>query len=353
VAGLILFCAIPFFSWRRQDSTVWLVWSVVIPAVPALVLGVGFHRWRNICPLATIARLPTWLGHPGKQRMPAAVEANYPYIAFAALAAALWLRLIVLNGNGHATSAFFVMLSLAAFSAGAVFSGKTWCNYLCPVSLVERIYSDPGRSRAGQNSQCAPCTACKRHCPDINQDASYWKEIRLRPRRFTFFAFPGMALGFFLDSRRELPAPHALGAAATLMTGAATSLALFWYLERRLVRRALRHGPGSSATQARHAALSSAAFAAFVVFFGFAGLHVLPGDYRWDLMWVGVITVAGGAGWAGRVKHAPPASRPVAAWMAGNSVDRAAAQMIQVLPVLSAETLHRRQRSLPRRTGTG
>ena len=41
-------------------------------------------------------------------------------------------------------------------------------------------------------SQCAPCVACKKHCPDIDLEQGYWKEVGERPRRIAYFAWPGI-----------------------------------------------------------------------------------------------------------------------------------------------------------------
>src|SRR5205814_10233883 len=44
------------------------------------------------------------------------------------------------------------------------------------------------------NSQCAPCVACKKHCPDIDLEQGYWKEASERPRRIAYFAWPGIVI---------------------------------------------------------------------------------------------------------------------------------------------------------------
>ena len=105
--------------------------------------------------------------------------------------------LIATNGDGHAIAAFFVVLSLAALLSGMLYTGKTWCNYLCPVSFVEKIYTEPHGLRETSNSQCAKCTACKKSCPDINEENGYWKDIDSRPKRFVYYAFPGLVFGFY------------------------------------------------------------------------------------------------------------------------------------------------------------
>ena len=32
---------------------------------------------------------------------------------------------------------------MAALTTNLVFTGKSWCNFLCPVALIEKIYTEP------------------------------------------------------------------------------------------------------------------------------------------------------------------------------------------------------------------
>jgi polyferredoxin len=95
----------------------------------------------------------------------------------------LWLRLIATNGDGYALAIFLLAICVAAIGVGFVFTGKTWCNYVCPVSFVEKLYTEPRGLRDTPNSQCSTCTACRPACPDINEENSYWKEILLPSKR--------------------------------------------------------------------------------------------------------------------------------------------------------------------------
>ena len=109
----------------------------------------------------------------------------------------LWLRLVWTNGDGVALAVFFVGISLLALLFGVLFTGKTWCNYICPVSFIEKIYTEPHGLRETRNSQCTKCTACKKACPDINEENGYWKEIESPSKRFAYFAYPGLVFGFY------------------------------------------------------------------------------------------------------------------------------------------------------------
>src|SRR5918912_1038525 len=198
-AALAVFVAVAIFAHMEmmEPYAGRIVWTVVVAGIPLFIVLVGYHRWRRICPLAFFAQIPVRLRRPGTKKASPWLEANYYYVAFGIFLFSLWVRLIATNGDGHAISAFFVLISAAALLCGAFYSGKTWCNYICPVSFVEKIYTEPHGLRETENSQCAKCSACKKFCPDINEENGYWKEIESRPKKFVYYAFPGVVFGFY------------------------------------------------------------------------------------------------------------------------------------------------------------
>ncbi|HET8547436.1 MAG TPA: cyclic nucleotide-binding domain-containing protein, partial [Bryobacteraceae bacterium] len=289
-----------------------VVWSIVIAGLPLFILLVGYHRWRKICPLAFFSQIPVYLRRPGTRKASPWLEEHYYYIMFGVLAFALWLRLVAINGNTVALASFFVLISIVALIFGALFTGKTWCNYFCPVSLIEKINSEPHGLRETNNSQCVKCTACKKSCPDINQENGYWKEIGLRSKRFAYYAFPGLTFSFFLyyylqsgdwnyyftgnwaDQESLMyrvfspgynqwtagffffeGMPRAVSAVLTLVAGSLAGFALFSKLEPSAERWLKRQQPDADATQARHLMFTIAAFVAFVNFYVFAGQPLL------------------------------------------------------------------------------
>ncbi|MGH2404809.1 MAG: cyclic nucleotide-binding domain-containing protein [bacterium] len=289
-----------------------VVWSVVIAGLPLFILLVGYHRWRRICPLAFFSQIPVFARRPGTRRASPWLEEHYYYIMFGTFAFALWLRLIAINGSAPALAGFFVVLSLVALIVGALFTGKTWCNYICPVSLIEKINTEPHGLRETNNSQCTKCTACKKSCPDINQENGYWKEIGLRSKRFAYYAYPGLTFGFFLyyylqsgdwnyyfsgnwadqaslfyrvfsPGYNQWTAglfffpeiPRALAALLALAAGALASYALFSKLEPSVGRWLNWQQAEEDPTQARHLMFTIAAFVAFVNFYVFAGQPIL------------------------------------------------------------------------------
>jgi Cyclic nucleotide-binding domain len=315
--ALAIFLALPVFAWLAPQWAGRIFWTIALPILPLLIVLAGYHRWRRICPLAWFAQLSAKLGHPGNRRASPHLQANYYYGVFAIFVVSLWLRLVATNGNGAALAVFLLLISLAAFIFGAEFTGKTWCNYICPVSFVEKIYTEPRGLRPTRNSQCEKCTACKPACPDINQENGYWKEALSTPKRFVYYAFPGVIFAFYfyyylqsgtweyylggkwtnqpgvlrtaflpgVDSETAgfffWPSePRALAAILTLLLGAAASFGLFSILEWYLSGRLREGGEELDTAGVRHVVFTVTAFVAFITFYAFAGaptLRLIPG----------------------------------------------------------------------------
>jgi CRP-like cAMP-binding protein len=224
---LAMFAGFEFSVGGTTFSVPRLFWTIGLPLLPIGIVIAGYYPWRKVCPLAYFGSLgrkldtalakreksprPSGADKKGKgekkaaRRVPAWAEAWYPMIALTLLAIALVGRLLLTNGDGIALGILLVALGLGAALVNWRFTGKTWCNFVCPVSIVERIYTEPNSLRLEHNSQCEKCTACKKNCPDIDQENSYWKDIGERAKqdvgerakRMAYFSFPGLVLAFY------------------------------------------------------------------------------------------------------------------------------------------------------------
>lgn len=279
-------------------------WTCAIAALPLLWVLIGFHAWRRACPLAWFSRLGARLGREGARRPGARAQRLAPLIQLGLMIAALWLRHLALNGDARALAAFLLGLALLAAGVGLRWSGRTWCNVVCPVGVVERIYTEPGAAAAAEeSSRCEPCGACVRRCPDLDQSRAHRAGLLDPARRLATLAWPGVVLGFYLVwlleagrweayfsgawaheldplARAGAPGLAALPwlprwAAALLVLvtcGGASALALGG-----LERLALAQGADPART--RHRLLTGAGTLGFAVFYLFAGqptLRLLP-----------------------------------------------------------------------------
>jgi hypothetical protein len=232
---------------------------------------------------------------------------HYLLVQLAIMVIALSLRLVTTNGSAVWLAGFLGAVVLLAIATSFVYSGKTWCNFLCPVGMVEKIYTEPA-GPGGASSQCETCVACKKHCPDIDLEHAYWKEAREAPRRIAYFAWPGVVVGFYAyfylvrgtwdyyfsaawTYEHDLPtqalspgftfAPHIpriVAAPLTLVVFGAASFIVFALIEKVLLAARLRGATSDRAgiaARVRHGMLAFTGFVAFNAFYWFAGQPTL------------------------------------------------------------------------------
>ncbi len=193
---LTLICSVPFLFFF--DDTTALIWTILVPPLPLIIIIIGFSNWRNICPLAAVSKISQKLNLNNKRKVPKWFESNFYYVQYFLLYAALVFRLTTLNFNDFYLIIFFIFIFASAFIINLIYTGKSWCNFFCPVGVVERIYCVSNAKNYAHNSACSTCTACKKNCPDIDMESNYWKEKSNKQKSFVFYSFPGMILGFYL-----------------------------------------------------------------------------------------------------------------------------------------------------------
>lgn len=191
-----LIISVPFLFYF--DDTTALIWTIIIPPIPLLIIIIGFSNWRNICPLATVSKIAQKINLNNKRKVPKWFEKNFYAVQYFLLFAALAYRLTTTNFNDFQLILFLIFIFASAFVINLIFTGKSWCNFFCPVGVVERIYCVSNSKNYTHNSACSTCTACKKNCPDIDMESNYWKEKENRQKTFAFYSFPGMILGFYL-----------------------------------------------------------------------------------------------------------------------------------------------------------
>ncbi|MDF1883232.1 cyclic nucleotide-binding domain-containing protein [Sulfurimonas sp. SAG-AH-194-C21] len=175
-----------------------LVWTILIPLLPIGLIIIGFSKWRDICPLALVSKISQRINLFKKRKVPVWFENNFWYFQYGLLFIALSLRLTTLNYDNKLLAIFFIGVILSAFFINLFFTGKSWCNFFCPLGVVEKIYTLSNAKNYNHDSKCGTCTACKVHCPDIDLETNYWKEGAIQQKNFVFYSFPGMILGFYL-----------------------------------------------------------------------------------------------------------------------------------------------------------
>ncbi len=309
-----------------------IVWTIAIAALPFFWMTFGYHLWRRICPLAVMGQIGRLVGRPGTRKMGDWMSKNYLLVQLGLMVVALSLRLLATNGSDVWLAGFFGVVIVAAITTSFVYGGKTWCNFICPVGLVEKIHTEPSRATTGGGqltSQCAPCVACKKHCPDIDLEQGYWKEAAEKPRRIAYFAWPGIVVAFYVyyyfvsgtwdyyfsghwTYQRNLPEhvldagftfapmiPRLVAAPLTLLVFGAGSFLVFSTLEKVVVARRKRALPPDATDEqkeqtgilVRHGVLAVCGLLAFNAFYLFAGQPSLRQLPSWVVTGWGALVV--------------------------------------------------------------
>lgn len=271
-------------------------WTIGLPFAPMFMVVFGYYVWRRLCPLSVFAKVGAMIPRKKQRRAPPWAERWGMLLILTTMFFSLGMRHLFTNGSGMFLGIFLLIIGGCAMLVGVTFTGKTWCNFFCPVGLIEKTYLEPtgmGPARS-ENSQCKKCTACKKHCPDIDIEVGYWKEKDLLSRRLAGFAWPGLVFGFYFAfwtykgdwsyyfdgtwTREPMEwrnifgpgfffapkVPKIIAIYLAMLAPSLLSMGMFFGLERLLTR---RYG----SDRGTHWTLSLAAYTAFNMFYVFAG----------------------------------------------------------------------------------
>lgn len=327
-------------------------WTIIFPFVPLALLLLGHETWRRVCPLGAVSQLPRWFGvqRKAKRLNPETglvekklvlvkpdgwLARNHLYLQFGLLWVGLSLRLIGINSEGWFLGGFLLFACGAALAVGYFYGGKTWCNYICPVSPVQKVYTEPRgllesrahvslrvitgsmcRTTDAQGNEQSACVGCKSPCPDIDLERHYWSELRSSGRRFVYYGYGGLVLGFYTYYRlysgtwsyyfsgfwtheegvlsdawapglfvfdTAIPIPKLVAAPLTLALFILGGYALGVLGERLYGFVSARVGRPLDDETRLHHALSFSTFLTFNVFYTFAGrpnINLMPGPAR-------------------------------------------------------------------------
>lgn len=209
-----------------------IFWTMVVPILPLFLMVFGHEAWRRICPLSLASQIPRYLGLRRQraivQRRTGKVERvlaligrndwlarNAWYVQFGLLFTGLCARILFINSDRIALAVGLIGVILAAVTVGWLWGGKSWCNYICPINVVQKIYTEPrgllesaahlsgnpisqamcrSSTAAGERSACVGCMT---NCGDIDLERSYWDTILEPARRHVYYMFFGLIIGFY------------------------------------------------------------------------------------------------------------------------------------------------------------
>ncbi len=314
-----------------------IFWTMVLPLVPLFLMVFGHETWRRVCPLSHFSQIPHMLGWQRKikalNRRAGRVDRvlallpedwlrrNHYYFQFGFLTLGVCARLLFVNADRTALVGIFAFILLFSLVIGLLYGGKTWCNYFCPISVIQDIYTGPGglfeskahlaASPVGQSMCRAPgpngdhsiCVGCTTNCPDVDLENSYWKSLESDQKRFMYYGFFGLVFafytyyfvysggwdyymsgawthesgqmgkllgpGFYLGG--AIPIPKIVAAPLFFVVCIALAYWLWVGIERGYARLARLRGKALSKARLRHQMLTVCAFVTFNLFYVFAG----------------------------------------------------------------------------------
>ena len=203
--GLVLTFTLIAGLFLQAETTLRVLWYAVIPVLP-LVFLLQPKLWRNACPLATVGTLATPISRGW--RLDARLAHWTVPAGILLLAVLVPARRFLFNGSGPALAVVILGVAALAFGAGFLFDRKAgFCNGLCPVLPVERLYGQRPAIRV-ETAHCATCSLCTvPGCLDLMQAKSIPQILgparnsgRWPATPYGAFAaaFPGFVLGYFL-----------------------------------------------------------------------------------------------------------------------------------------------------------
>ena len=202
--GVVLTLVLLAGLMREPEISLNILWNAVVPLLPAVFL-IQPEIWRNACPLGTLN--VTTGRRVGKRTLGPEAARRLGAIGIVLLFVMVPARRFLFNTDGTALAATIAAVAVLALVMGFFFDMKAgFCNALCPVLPVERLYGQRPLINA-PNAHCAPCTLCTRKgCLDLAPTKSVEQTIGrktgvrgwlLTPYGVFAAAFPGFIIGYY------------------------------------------------------------------------------------------------------------------------------------------------------------
>ena len=209
-----------------------IFWGAIVPISIFILLVFGHELWRRICPLSFLSQLPRAFNSQrrikrtdkrGRARYELAkvdknswLARNHIYLQMGFFYVGLCSRILFVNSDRTFLGLFLLGTIVCAVGVGYYYGGKSWCNYFCPMSPVQKIYAEPGglftsqahtagggitqsmcRTIDPQGNEQSACVACQTPCIDIDSERSYWEHVTQPDRKLLYYGYFGLMVGYF------------------------------------------------------------------------------------------------------------------------------------------------------------
>lgn len=226
--GMALFITFFYFP----DLGLNIMWNGLIPIAPALLVFVP-GLWRNICPMATLSLIPRLFGFSARRALPRHTAAWLSLIGLAGLFVIVPLRHLSLDTNAPLTALMIGLSALLALSMGMAYEWRSgWCNALCPIHPVEKLYGHTPLITL-PNVRCDECGKCSKPCADsrhaMNPTITGSSHIEKLVGHFIVGTFVGFIWGWnrLPDFHSSVSVPEMVAAYAWPYGGGLVTLAIY------------------------------------------------------------------------------------------------------------------------------
>lgn len=204
VVGVLATIALLVGLLIKPDPSLDVLWNMLIPLVPASLL-ISPAIWRNVCPLATLHMVSNRASV--SRTLTSRLLPGAGLIGIILLVVMVPARRFLFNTDGTVLAFTIVAVAALAIVLGGLFQLKAgFCNAICPVLPVERLYGQHPLIKV-DNPRCVPCTMCTaRGCIDLGPTKSIAQTLGDARRShawltsgFGMFAagFPGFVVGYY------------------------------------------------------------------------------------------------------------------------------------------------------------
>lgn len=228
--GVLLLVVLLAAAQVWPTATLDLLWNNVIPLLPAVFL-VNPMIWRNVCPLATLNELTGHRHH--RPALPTGRLLTFWAVGIVLLAALVPARRFLFNEHAEPFTATVLLVGAIAIGLGTMVSRRGgFCNTLCPVLPVEKLYGQAPLIAVG-SARCSDCSHCTTSaCVDLAGKRSVRQSVlsgggpdwMVNPVGIFAAAFPGFVVGYYMTANTTLE--NAQMVYATVGAWTAGSLAL-------------------------------------------------------------------------------------------------------------------------------
>lgn len=212
--GILILLSLIAGLFLIPERTLHIFWGLVVPILPITFLFSPL-LWRSACPLATANRAGNRF-YP-KRALPSSNASKTSAISISLLFVLVPARHLLFNENSAVLAITILAVLLLAFVMGTQFKFKSgFCNTLCPVLPVEKLYGQSPFMNV-KDTRCSACSLCTaKGCLDVAPQKSISKVIGSLTRSNKWLntplglfamSFPGFIIGYFTVSNGDAANP--------------------------------------------------------------------------------------------------------------------------------------------------